>query len=393
MRELFAVALPGLEPLVAAELDRLGLGPGRVVPGGVAFRGDWAALVAANLHLRTATRVLVRLAQFPAVSFPVLSRRLVDIAWEDLFPAHAPVRLAVRATAHKSRLYHTGAIAERVHLAVAARLGAHVELARPHDDGDDGPETGPSHATLLLVVRLDRDRCTVSVDSSGDPLHRRGYRLATAKAPLRPTLAAALLAAAGWRPGEPLLDPFCGSGTIAIEAALQAHGKPAGALREFACARWPALAAAYPALRAAAADLSPAPCASAPILASDRDPGAVEAARANARRAGVEGAITFAVRPFAACEPVGPRGLLLTNPPYGVRVGRTRTLRDLYAHIGHVLRDRFPDWRAAILCPPDLRVTVGLDLRPVLSTRTGGLAVELALADRDRPPLAAPPLG
>ncbi|MDC0717635.1 THUMP domain-containing class I SAM-dependent RNA methyltransferase [Nannocystis bainbridge] len=384
MRELFAVALPGLEPLVAAELDALGLGPGKVVPGGVGFRGDWAALIAANLHLRTATRVLVRLAEFPAHSFALLSKRMTDIAWEDLFPPHAPVRLAVRATAHKSRLYHTGAIAERVHLAVAARLGAHVELAHPHDDGEDDPEASSTHSTVLLVIRLERDRCTVSVDSSGDPLHRRGYRLATAKAPLRPTLAAALLAAVGWRPGEPLLDPFCGSGTIAIEAALIAHGKPAGALRDFSCARWPALAAAYPALRKAAASLTQEPCPYAPIVASDRDEGAVAAARANAQRAGVDGAIAFAVRPFAACEPFSARGLLLTNPPYGLRVGRARTLRDLYAHIGHVLRDRFPAWRAALLCPPDLRVTVGVALRPVLSTRTGGLAVELALAEQTR---------
>lgn len=384
MRELFAVALPGLEPLVAAELDDLGLGPGQVVPGGVAFRGDWAALVAANLHLRTATRVLVRLAEFPAVSFPALARRLLDIPWEDLFPSHAPVRIAVRATAHKSRLYHTGAIAERLHLAVVARLGGHVELVRPRDDIEDDPEASSSHSTLLLVVRIERDRCTVSVDSSGDPLHRRGYRLATAKAPLRPTLAAALLAAAGWRPGEPLIDPFCGSGTIAIEAALQANGAPAGALRDFSCARWPVLAAAYPALRAAAFNLSQKPSQCGPIVASDRDQGAVAAAQANAARAGVDAAITFAVRPFAACEPCTPSGLLLTNPPYGVRVGRTRTLRDLYAHIGHTLKNKFPNWRAALLCPPDLRVTVGLDLQPVLSTRTGGLAVELALA-RPRP--------
>src|SRR5690606_145648 len=119
-------------------------------------------------------------------------------------------------------------------------------------------------------------------------------------------------------PGEPLLDPFCGSGTIAIEAAMQASGAPAGALRDFSCARWPVLAAAYPALRLAASKLSQEPSHSAPITASDRDKGAVAAAQANAGRAGVEGAIEFAVRPFAACEPIAPSGLLLTNPPYGL---------------------------------------------------------------------------
>jgi putative N6-adenine-specific DNA methylase len=379
MRDLFAVALPGTEPLVAAELDRLGLGPARGVVGGVEFRGDFAALVAANLHLRVATRVLVRLARFPAPGFPQLARRLGDIAWEDLFPPHAPVRLAVRAAAHKSRLYHTGAIAERVQAAVSDRLGAPAVLVRPADDADDDPNSPSTHATQLVVVRLERDVCTVSVDSSGDPLHRRGYRLATAKAPLRPTLAAALLAASGWRPGEPLLDPFCGSGTIAIEAALIAAGRPTGALREFACARWPALSGIYPGLRAAAERLSSAPCPFAPIAASDRDPGAIEAARANAQRAGVDAAIDFHVRPFAACAPFADRGLVLTNPPYGQRVGRARTLRDLYAHIGHVLKDRFPAWRAGLLCPPDLRSSTGLSLRPALRTRTGGLAVELAL--------------
>lgn len=383
MRELFAVAQPGLEALVAAELAELGLGPARGVEGGVAFRGDAAALVAANLHLRTATRVLVRLAEFHAASFSELADGLAEVAWEKHARGGAPLRLAVRAAAHKSRLYHTGAVAERVQQAVAARLGAAVELVRRPEDGEDGPEDSSGRADMLVVVRLGRDRCTVSVDSSGEPLHRRGYRLATGKAPLRPTLAAALLAAAGWRPGEPLLDPFCGSGTIAIEAALQTSGRPAGALREFACARWPALAGAYPALRAAAEALSRGTCREGPVAvsASDRDPGAIEAARANARRAGVESAIALANRPFAGCEPPAASGLLVTNPPYGLRVGRARTLRDLYAHIGHALKTTFAGWRAAILCPPELRADLGLELRPVLRARTGGLLVELAVRD------------
>lgn len=382
MRELFAVAIPGTEALVAGELAELGLGPARAVPGGVSFRGDAAALVAANLHLRTATRVLVRLAEFRAASFPALAEGLAGVAWERHAARGAPLRLAVRATAHKSRLYHTGAIAERVEEAVAARLGASVEAVRRAED-DDGPEDSTASADLMVVVRLERDRCTVSVDSTGEPLHRRGYRLATAKAPLRPTLAAALLAAAGWRPDEPLLDPFCGSGTIAIEAALRAAGRPAGALRGFACARWPALAGAYPALRAAAEAMAAKTCPSgqASIAASDRDPGAIEAARANARRAGVEAAVGFAARAFAACEPSAARGLLVTNPPYGLRVGRARTLRDLYAHIGHALKTTFAGWRAAILCPPELRADLGVELRPVLRARTGGLLVELAVRD------------
>lgn len=382
MRELFAVTAPGLEPLVAAELQELGLGPARVTPGGVDFRGDAAALVAANLHLRTATRVLARVASFRAATFPELERGLAAVAWERHAPRGAPLRLAIRASAHKSRLYHTGAIAERVQQAIGARLDAPVELLRGEEE-DDAAADRSTLADLLVVVRLERDLCTVSVDSSGEPLHRRGYRLATAKAPLRPSLAAALLRAAAWRPDEPLLDPFCGSGTIAVEAALIARSRPPGALRGFACARWPALAGAYPALRARAerAVETSCPPGQPTIFASDRDPGATQAARANAQRAGVADAIAFATRPFAACEPPAPRGLVLTNPPYGLRVGRARTLRDLYAHIGHALKTTFSTWRAAVLCPPELRVHLGLELRPLLRARTGGVLVELALRE------------
>lgn len=381
MRELFAVTSPGLEPLVAAELQDLGLGPARATTGGVDFRGDAAALVTANLHLRTATRVLARVASFRAATFPELERGLAAVAWERHAPRGVPLRLALRASAHKSRLYHTGALAERVQQALAVRLAAPVELVR--GEVDDEAADRSTLADLLVVVRLERDLCTVSVDSSGEPLHRRGYRLATAKAPLRPSLAAALLRAAAWRPDEPLLDPFCGSGTIAVEAALIARSRPAGALRGFACARWPALAGAYPALRARAERRYASSCPPGQIMifASDRDPGAIEAARANAQRAGVDDAITFAARPLAACEPPAPRGLILTNPPYGLRVGRARTLRDLYAHIGHALKTTFSAWRAAILCPPELRAHLGVELRPLLRARTGGVLVELALRE------------
>jgi putative N6-adenine-specific DNA methylase len=211
--DAFAIAAPGLAPLVGAELGELGIVPTDVDAAGVAFRADASALYRANLHLRIATRVIVRAAAFRAAHFSDLEKQARQIPWERwLWPGAA---LAIRVTSRKSRLFHTDAIASRLLEAATARVpgirGATVK-------GDD-----EAAGDLLLVVRIDRDLCTISVDSSGGLLHRRGYRVEVGKAPLRETLAAAILRGATWTGQAPLLDPFCGSGTIPIEAALLAR--------------------------------------------------------------------------------------------------------------------------------------------------------------------------
>ena len=231
--DLFAVIQPGLEDLCAAELAALDLGPRTPHPGGVAFSGEIADVARANLHLGVATRVLARVGEFRAPGFPELHARAARLAWERFIPGGSAPRVLVHVNAHKSRLYHTAAIAERVAKGLGERLGVAPELRTAADDDDDR-EPGPERPPTRIFVRLERDRCTVSVDSSGEPLHRRGYRLAVAKAPLRPTLAAALLRAVDWNPGEPLLDPMCGSGTLVLEAARRACGRPPGADRGFA---------------------------------------------------------------------------------------------------------------------------------------------------------------
>jgi putative N6-adenine-specific DNA methylase len=366
--DLFAVVAPGLGDICAAELIALGVTP-QQVPGGVAFTGDARTLAAANLHLTTATRVLVRLGEFHAAAFSELHTRAARLPWEHHF-AGVP-RVAVQATAHKSRLHHTGGIRERILKGLRERLGCDPVLAAADDDDDDTADD-----LTRIVVRLDRDRCTVSVDSSGDPLHRRGYRLALARAPLRPTLAAGILRAAGWRPGEPLLDPMCGSGTLVIEAARTACNVPAGSGRGFLFERWPGLRGAE-ALAALRGDLSPETASLAPLHGSDRDPGAITAARANAERARVAAAVSFAARPLSACEPPPGPGLVICNPPYGVRVGKRGPLRDLYAGLGHVLRARCPGWRVALLCGDDLWRHTELPLTVTRNLRNGGLAVQL----------------
>jgi putative N6-adenine-specific DNA methylase len=385
----FAVCALELEELVASELRALGI-DARITeeePGGVAFDATAAALYQANLHLRTASRVLVRLGSFHVRALGELERRAKELRWERFVTPGRSVRL--RVSCRKSRLYHSGAVAERVANALTARSGALTDAATtgnavgvrseradapPEDDDVD------DDANQLVVVRIFHDRCTVSIDSSGALLHRRGYRLATAKAPLRETLAAALLLASEWDPRSPLLDPMCGSGTIAIEGALLARRIAPGLGRSFAFVEWPEFDGALweSVLHAARERILPA--APAPIQGSDRDAGAIEAAMANAGRAGVTGDIDFSRRAISAIEPPPGPGWIVTNPPYGARVGERDRLRNLYSQLGKVLREKCPGWTVALLsADAGLDSRLGVQLTPALKTRNGGIAVRAAI--------------
>jgi len=223
----------------------------------------------------------------------------------------------------------------------------------------------------------------VSADSSGALLHRRGYRQATAKAPLRETLAAALLAASGWDGQAPLVDPFCGSGTIPIEAALLARGRAPGGARTFAAERWPGVSAGVGnRIRAELAERArTGPIG--PVSGSDRDAGAIAAAVTNAERAGVSGDVSLAVRSLSAADfPAGGRGWVVTNPPYGVRGGDAGRVRDLWAQLGHVLRARAHGWRVALLSPdPALERQLRLPLSVAAQTSNGGIPVRMLVGD------------
>lgn len=358
---IFASCLPGLEALLARELEGLGALEPRPVAGGVAFRGHRRVVYRSNLESGLATHVLLRVASFRAARFEELERELDAIAWERWLVPGAP--RAVRASAHKSRLHHTGALAERATRAIARRLG---------------DEAGEADGAVPILLRLSRDQVTVSIDTSGAPLHRRGYRVRTTAAPLREDLARALVVASGWDPSTPLVDPVCGSGTIAIEAAGLARGLPPGRLRAFAFERT-ALhdEAAWREVREAALSraLERAP---APILASDRDAAAIEAARENAARAGVEGDVSFAVSPISALDlsAVGGRaGSLVLNPPYGHRLGEADRLPPLYRAIGRRAAE-LEGWRVAILTSERrLGMLVSKALRTAFVTKSGGLSV------------------
>jgi putative N6-adenine-specific DNA methylase len=391
--EAWAIAAPGLEPLLEAELRALGIA-GRADAGGVAWMGDLRSVMRANLHSRLATRVLVRAARFRATTFWELERLAAKVEWGRFVAPGAAV--AFRVTCRKSKLYHSDAVAERLGRAVTRAVKGTTWVDAPEEpEGDDAAGVAPAPAGVkgiaaepqLFIARFDHDQLLLSADSSGAPLYMRGWRQAVAKAPLRETLAAALLVASGWEESAPLLDPMCGSGTIAIEGALRARRIAPGLGRSFAFERWPRFdAAGWAALReeARAAELPRAP---APIVATDRDEGAIAAARANAARAGVEGDIRFGARPLSALAGdadlaalAGGAGWLVSNPPYGVRVGDRDRVRDLWSAIGRVARERLPRWTIALLSPEErLEGQVGLEFREALRTRNGGIPVRVVV--------------
>ena len=369
---IFAIAPPGLERVVAGELKQIGI-PGTAIQGGVEWKGDFQQLRRANLYLRTASRVVVRVAEFRARTFFELERHAAKVDWRSYLSTSKPVLL--RVTSKKSKLYHEGAIAERLLRAIREKTGAVA--------ADKLDEDAIGANVQLFIVRVSRDEFTISADSSGALLHFRGYRQDIAKAPLRENLAASLIQLAGWDARTPLLDPFCGSGTIPIEAALIARNiPPALAMadrkpREFAFEHWP-----IHDRRAWETDIQHARGqirnTAAPIFGSDRDYGAIDAALANAERAGVNDIIRFAAAPLSAAPHPSDAGVLVTNPPYGVRVSEDTDLRNLYAALGRYMREELRGWRLVMMsADAQLEAQTRLALRVLAETKNGGIAVRV----------------
>ncbi len=380
MNEYYAVCAPGLESILATEMKSLKLIQNSAVkkpaagqktpePGGIEFSGEMQNLYRANLHLRTAGRILLRLEEFYATGFPELKRKISRMDWEKYLRTGQPV--ALRVSCKKSRLYHSGAVAERVLQAIGKKMGRLPEMIKPAEDTDGNPPQ-------LIIVRIVRDHCTVSLDSSGANLHCRGYRQATAKAPLRETFAAAIIRASGWDNESPLFDPFCGAGTIPIEAALLAKSIPPGINRRFAFQNWPVFQKnTWRLLLEEAQSGIRHPVSGIQLQAADRDAGAIASAVANARRAGVAAAIKFSQNAFSEMTPQTQTGWIITNPPYGVRVRSNHDLRNLYAQFGNILRDKFSGWNVGILCNDAVLIRqTRLNLRPKLAFSNGGVRVK-----------------
>ncbi len=381
--DAFAVCAPGLERIVAGEIERLGVRAPRARRGGVEASVTVAQLWSLNLRLRCATRVIVRVGRIPAASgFAELQAGLRRLDWSAWLPSGTEV--AVKVASSGSKLFHTDAIAER---AAEVLVAAGYPVVAPGAAGAAGTGGTPVAELQVVHLRLVDDVALVSLDASGAPLYRRGWRLETARAPMRETLAAALVIHSGWDRRAPLIDPFCGSGTIAIEAALAARRIAAGRGRDFAFRRWANFDPAGWQRLLAGADADVVG-SKAPIIGADRDPGAIAAARANAERAGVGDAIEWREASISALELPARPGWIVTNPPYGQRVDGG-DLRNLYDRLATVLGERATGWHLGLIAAEDTpanRLPIGGGER--LRTTNGGIAIELVAADVAAPPAA-----
>ena len=325
---IFLVVAPGLQNALAEEARSLGFKVTSIVPGGVTCNGGWPELWRANLELRGATRVLVRVASFRAMHLAQLDKRARKLPWHDWLRGDVPVK--VEATCRKSRIYHDKAARQRIEGAIAA-VG--IPLV---------PDAG-----IVVKARIEDDLCTISLDTSGVSLHKRGLKAQVNKAPMRETMAAMFLRSAGYDGTGPALDPMCGSGTFVIEAAEMAAGLQPGRVRRFAfetMASFDALG-----LDKQRRDV-PAPAGPVRFFGSDRDNGAIQMSIANAERAGVAATTSFRHAAIGDVErPDGPPGLVIVNPPYGGRIGSKVALHGLYATFGKVMQERFAGWRVAMV--------------------------------------------
>lgn len=360
--ELFISCAPGLEPWLQREVAALGLDtPARQDAGGVTLAtGHRRTIYRANLELGVATRVLLRVGRFHCRSLGELQRKATRIPWRDWLH---PGLFAVRAESRRSRLYHRDAIAERVAAAIAETLG--------------GPAVSEGEVPPVLV-RFENDECTLSLDTSGTPLHDRGYRREPGPAPLREDLARALVLASGWDAASPLLDPFAGVGTILIEAALLARKLPPGGRRGFAFERTALLDPdAWAAVRAAAEQR--AASAAPRLLGSDRRPDCITWARANAERAGVGADIELAAASLSRSpfrSELAHAGAVVTDPPHGRRLGSADSLPKLYRALGAWLQAAPATCRIALLSGDRrLALRTGIPLTTAFLAMHGGVRV------------------
>lgn len=349
--KFFVTCAKGVEELVAAELAALEIVTAKIERGGVAFSGSLLDGCKACLWLRTASRVLQVLAEFPATTPQELYDGVRCIDWPQYL--RPEMTMAVDAVLRDSAMTHSGFLALKTKDAVVDAL---------RDRFGRRPDVDTKTPDLRVNVHLVKNRCTVSLDLAGDPLDRRGYRLDRNKAPLRENLAAALVAFSGWQGEVPFYDPMCGSGTIAIEAALLASRTAPGLLREkFAFQRWPHHdQQAWQAVLAAAESLRRRELP-ARICGFDRSPGTIDMARQNARRAGVAGLVTFTPADFSTFAPETAPAVIIFNPPYGERMGDLAELTGLYRQFGDILKQRCAGTSAFILCGnSDLVKHIGL---------------------------------
>lgn len=343
MTAFFATVARGLETLAAEELEALGASS--VTPGfcGVGFEGDRALLYKVNLWARLPFRILVKLGEFSCEDADDLYRVVQQIDWQ---PHLTPFQtLAVHATGQLTgkgrRLNHSHFTALQVKNAIVDQQQAQL---------GERSSVDPQEPDVAVNVHIYRDRCTVSLDSSGGSLHRRGYRPAVGVAPLKESLAAALIRLSGWQSDQAFYDPFCGSGTLPLEASQQALQIAPGLFRDrFGFETWPDFDVVLWEQLLEAAKASRQTELKAFVGGSDRDSERINQAEDNARFCGVESQVQFFPTDLSEIVPPAASGILLCNPPYGFRIDEGEDLGALYKQLGDVLKQRFSGWTAFVL--------------------------------------------
>jgi putative N6-adenine-specific DNA methylase len=343
VRTYFAVTAPGLESICLEELKayKLPVESASILPGGVEFRGRLVVCYQTNLYLRTASRILMRIDQFKATNFNQITNKAAQIPWELYLPSNS--LLQVNVSAQHCRLFHTDAIGERILRAISG----HRHQLSP------GPIPAGSFLQTIYIRGVD-DRFTVSIDSSGDHLHRRGIKQHPGKAPLRETTAAAALMMAGYHGQKPLLDPMCGTGTFSLEAAMIARNLPAGGFRQFAFMGWPSFRKAqWDFIRHQANTISgvePMPL----IYASDKDPTACRRLQVCLAQHHLSGMIKLSHRDFFKVRPkalTDRTGLVTINPPFGRRLENRQKSNTLFHKICLYLKHHYKGWQIILISP------------------------------------------
>jgi putative N6-adenine-specific DNA methylase len=344
-QDFFIVTAPGLEQLCYNELLQLPLSSHKaaIVEGGIEFTGRLHDCYLANLHLRLANRIIMRIGRFKSSNFQRLGKKISGIPWE--LYLHRSSALTVSVTSRHSRLYHKDAVSECCREKIAQRLALYAPEPASAVSGADAQQ---------LFVRIVEDHFTISLDSSGELLHKRGLKSHRATAPLRETIAAAVLNIAGFTGNEPLIDPLCGSGTFSLEAAMLARQIPPGWFRNFAFTGWPGFVSGRWHYLRRQGEALIAGKKEPQIFASDRDEAVCSELTDCVERYHLTDAVQVRCRDFFEFDPADVTaqiGLVVLNPPYGMRLGKRAEAAALITALCRKLKRSYAGWKLALLVP------------------------------------------
>ena len=336
--ELFAPCHFGLESVLKREITDLGYEITEVVDGRVSFKGDAAAIARCNVFLRTTERVMLKVGSFKAVTFDELFEKTKALPWENFIPKDGKFWVK-KASSIKSKLFSPSDIQSIVKKAIVDRLSGKYNILRFPEDGSEYP----------IRITILKDEVTIGLDTSGDSLHKRGYRKLTVKAPITETLAAALISLTPWKKDRILIDPFCGSGTIPIEAAMIGLNIAPGMSRDFQAMSWDNILSKslFTNAKKEAMDLVDRD-SKLSIQGYDLDSSALDAARGNLALAGLEGNIHFQQRDMRDISSAKKYGFIITNPPYGERLAEKAAMPQLYKEMGEAFA-RLDEWSYYII--------------------------------------------